>query len=213
MNLKFVGSMMILMAVTALTACQKDAQNVVDNVQRGVTELQLNHKWTTNCENANAAVFSFNLTSETEQYDIGSSLSKTTTFFASSGCTSGLVQIIENGNSHIGTQLSGNMSTFNIDFQSVSITPMTDTGRDTLNGISACGISNWVTGQSRDVTTATSSSPAADRCWILTPRTVFDLVQVTDAQLKFGLNENGLDKSTDQKRPVRIDDSKPLTKE
>jgi hypothetical protein len=212
MNLKSVSSILGL-AMTALmfTACgSRSGQHAVDNTQPGVTEQQLNHRWTTGCENVNTDVFS--LGSQTERYDIGSMFMKVTSYYDESSCTAPLIQVVESGDSQIGTQFPGNVANINIDYSSVSITALNDTGKDTLNTYQACGLTDWVVGQSRDVTAATSTNPQANHCWTKTPRTVFDIVQVIGTQLMFGLNANGLDKTTNDRRPNTIDDGKVLNR-
>ena len=213
MNLKLVSSILgLAMAALVFTACgSKSGQHAVDKIQPGVTEQQLNHRWTTVCVKVDADIFS--LGSQTERYDIGSIFSKITSYYAESNCITPLIQVAESGDSQIGAQLSGNMAKINIDYSSVSITALNDTGKDMLNTFQTCGLTDWVVGQSRDMTAATSLNPLANQCWTKTPRTVFDLVQVTGTQLKFGLNANGLDKTTSDRRPNTIDDSKVLNRQ
>jgi hypothetical protein len=203
-------------AALVLSACAKTndvANSIGGNTDKQVKELAIRAKWITNCNKAVSLADIFGLHSQVEKYDIGASLSKSTTLFREDNCAQPAVTIVENGNYDLGDKKADNVYALDERYDSVSITPVNDDGAKALNAIAACGFTDWTVGKLKDVTANSSDVPLAARCWTKTPRQVFELAQITGDQLKFGLEKDGHDKSDASKRPTEIDQASVLTKQ
>lgn len=210
MSLKPHTSILGLCAALALfPACNK-ADDVANQVDEKVTELNVNDQWAAACGNVPLDIFG--LSSQIEEYDIGASISRTTTLFHEDNCATPVIRVTENGSYEVGDKVPGDSYVFNVQYNSVSITPVNEDGKNILNTVQACGINDWAVGQTRDVTTASSDDPVLARCWTKTPRQIFDIVQVSGDQLKFGLVKDGKDKTSQEKRPTETDQTNILVR-
>ncbi len=201
MNTKLMMSAVVAFGTIALvTGCGKDSE-VAKNVEREVRTAQIDDQWSAGCQKSDI----FGLTSEVVEFDKGASFSKTTTLYSSDNCGTPEVRVVENGSADLGREVSDNTFEFNQSFDSVAITPVNEAGQKALNLVAACGFTDWQVGIEKNVTAESSNSPVLARCWTKTPRKVYDVVQVDGDQLRFGLEEDGKDKSAPAKRPTNID--------
>lgn len=190
--------------------CGKDGQNIRNEVAETTAEVKINDQWVSQCKNV--AFDLFNVSSRTERYDIGASLSLESTFYAEDNCVTPVMTVKEVGTYTLGDRITDDTFNFDKNYASASITPLNEQGRDLLNTVVACGINDWQVGVARDVTAATSDNPL-DRCWIKTPRNVYDIANVTGDELHFGRATDDLDKSSPEKRPIEADVETKLTRE
>ena len=198
-----------LAAVAMVSGCGKDS-DAGRAVDRGVKEYDLKHTWTNTCAKT-ALGLDILFPSQVEQYDIGASLQKVTTMFSEDNCTTPTISFVENGAFSLNDKVTDDTYKLNLDYQSIGVTPLNDAGRDKLNAIKFCGFGDWTTGQLKTVT-AQSSDNVLDRCWTKTPRTVFDIAQISSDKLFFGLTDGGKDKTSETTRPVAVDPKVTFTK-
>jgi len=204
----------IPLAVT-LSGCQK-ANDVATQIggptDKEVKTLELHSLWKTPCVKAGLLLEVFGFPAQKTEMDFGASHSSTTILYREDNCQNAAIRIIENGAYSLGNKVADNVYELNEHYDSVAITPLNADGVNALNTIRACGFTDWNSGVGKDVTAQSSTTPALARCWMKTPRDVFDIVMVTGNVIKFGLEKNGLDKSAPQKRPTEVDQSSVFAK-
>jgi hypothetical protein len=204
-------TVLTLIAGLGFAACAKEADKAAAAVDQKAKTLEINSKWISNCKNV--TLDAFGIGSETEDFDFGASLSKTTLLFQENNCVTATVRITENGSYVVGNKLvNSDAYELNQHFDSVAIMPMNDAGVTQLNLIQACGINDWAVGVQRDVTAKSSDSPVIDRCWAKTPRDLYDIALISTDKLTFGLEKDGKDRTAAEKRPTEIDGGVVFTK-
>jgi hypothetical protein len=202
----------LLLALGACTKTNDAATHIGGQTDKEVKTLELKSAWKTPCTKANTLFEMFGIPSQSIVLDFGASHSSTTTLFREDNCQVPAITIAENGNFTVGDKVADNVYDLNEHYDSVAITPVNDDGMNALNTAHACGFTDWKTGQARDVTAQSSTTPVISRCWIKTPRDIFDIVMITGDQIKLGLEKDGKDKTSPDKRPSEIDQSAVLSK-
>ncbi len=192
-------------AMVAGVGCGKAAEDAAKSIDEKVTELRLNDQWGSSCQNSILDIFG--LSSQTELYDLGASLTKTTTYYREDNCAQPVVSVVENGSYNLGAAQANGGYALDGRIDSTYIVAVNADGQKTLNDLQACGINDWQVGVPRDVTAKTSDNPL-ERCWTKAPRNFYDIVQVSGDQLKFGLNKDGKNKTTPENRPLELDQEK-----
>jgi len=205
-------SLPLLVAICGCSKANDAATTLGGQTDKDVKTLELKSTWKTPCEKASTLLEVFGIPSQSIVFDFGSSHSSTTKLFREDNCQTPVISIVENGNFSVGDKVTDNVYNLNEHYNSVAVTPVNDDGMNALNTIQACGFTDWKTGQAKDVTAQSSTTPVISRCWIKTPRDVFDIVMITGEQIKLGLVKDGKDKTTPEKRPTEIDQSAVLTK-
>ena len=188
-------------ALSLFVGCGNN-DSVSDEVDETVGELSLRDTWEKGCHDTGLDVFG--LDSKIIHYEFGGELTKTTTLYAEDNCTNPLVEIKETGSYDVGDQVRADVFNIDLTFDKVVVTPLNEAGKDALNTADACDINDWAVGTGRDVTAQTSNSPVA-RCWLKTPRTLFDIMQNKDDRLMFGAESAGHDKTSVETRPVELE--------
>lgn len=204
-----------LLMVSGLGACTKAndvATQAGGQTDKEFKKTELRSTWKSNCSQVNVLANWFGIPSQKIEYDFGASHTATTLLFREENCQTALVKIVEIGNYSLGDRVNENTYNLDVHFDTVAIMPMNDDGMTVLNAIHACGFADWKVGQSKEVTEASSASPVISRCWVKTPRNVYDLVLLTGDQLKIGVVKEGRDKSSPESRPNEIDQSRTFTK-
>jgi hypothetical protein len=215
--MKFNSSVLAALgALVMVSACAKTnevANSIGGQTDKQVKELAIRAKWATSCNKAASLADLFHFPSQVEKYDMGASLQKTTTLFHEDNCAQPAITIVENGSYNLGDKAADNVYALNEKFDSVAITPVNDEGMKALNSIAACGFTDWTVGKSKDVTANSSDTPVITRCWVKTPRQIFDLASITGDKLTLGLVKDGRDKTDASKRPTEIDQAMVLSKQ
>ena len=198
-------------AALGLSACGDKAKEVADQIQGKADALSMNDQWGSACGNTRLDVF--DISSQTELYDFGASLSKTTTFYREDNCAVPVLQVVETGSYTRGSEVSTGVYPLDMTFNRVTITPLNQDGVDTLKTFNACKRSDWAVGKAIDVTGATSDTPMSPtvRCW-QKPHTYYDLVEVTANELRFGLVKEGTTTLSPENRPTEIDKGQVWTR-
>ncbi len=206
----------ISLCAAALGACKNtnDAATAVGGqTDKQVKTLMLQQKWVSACNKTGTLLSIFQIPSQTEKYDMGSSLQHTTTLSNDANCATPLITITENGSYQVGDKVSDNVYALTLTYQSVAIMPVSPDGAQKLNDIKACGFADWAAGASKDVTAQSSADYVVARCWIKTPRVIYDISEIDGDHIKFGLVQNGQDKSSVDKRPAAVDQSVVYSKQ
>lgn len=189
-------------AMLGACANKNDETEVVNTVDPDVQAAGLQSTWKSGCHNVALDVLS--LDSQTVEYQFGSDVNRVTTYYDADTCATPVLKIVEWGTYENFDPVEGHHK-IDIQWQKVSITPMTDTTRDLLNTVGFCGFQQWSTNGERDVTAQSSIDPVVDRCWVKTPRGQFDLVHISGSNLQLGATTPDLDKTSAEKRPTAID--------
>lgn len=181
---------------------------IVDGVAKEAVKVEMRAIWTAGCQDAGTLADLFDFKKMREEIDYGDSFKKTTTFFTDEACNTPAVVVTENGDFAVENQVQGKVYQLNQRFNSVSINPVSEDGKTKLNTVLACNKSDWTVNQAVDVTNDTS---AINRCWTKTPREIFDIVEIRDSKLRYGLVEGTKDKSAADKRPEKLNEDATAT--
>ena len=206
----------VSLCMATMSACKNTndaATPIGGETDKQVKTLMLQQKWVSPCNKTGTLLTIFQIPSQTEKYDMGSSLQHTTTLSNDANCATPLITITENGSYKVGDKVSDNVYALTLTYDSVAIMPMTPDGAQKLNDIKACGFGDWAAGASKDVTAQSSADFVTARCWIKTPRVIYDISEIDGDHIKFGLIQNGQDKSSVDKRPTAIDQSVVFSKQ
>lgn len=200
-----------LVAVALFVGCSDDSNDSPRSaVDSRLTQLGLITTWKAPCKNVVLDLFRLSAQQEALTFT-DNDVTRETIYYAQDNCTEPTVKVDEKGNHGNIEKTAENADTYKIDinWKTASVTPASNAGRDLLNTIGFCGITSWVTGETREVTEQTSESPVVDRCWSKVPSDQFDLMAIRDGTLYLG---TGSDKSTSDKRPTSLDTNVPYTK-
>ncbi len=154
----------------------------------------------------------FEIVSILERYEFGETVTKITTLHASPDCVDAVIELRETGIYTAGEPSAEGVRSLDIRFESVFAKPLTANARNALNAWRACDAIDWLVGQERDISNRTGD-PIATRCWIRTPREVFDIANVSGNTLVLGLQDDPIDKTSPENRPVILDVSHTFTRQ
>lgn len=195
-----VSTLVAVSSIAFIAGCGKDevGGRIADSVDKEVAKTQMRGVWTAGCQDTNALAVLFDLPKMREEIDYGDSVQKSTLFYSDANCATADIRVTENGDRELASEVRDNVYQLNQKFNSVSITALTEAGKTKLNDIIACNRKDWTVNNAVDVTPDTS---AGNRCWTKTPREIFDIIEISNGQLRYGLADLTKDKSTAEKRP------------
>lgn len=196
-------------AVLGLTGCGDD-NDVVEAVDEQVEQLSLNDQWQGACRNQRFDAFG--VASASEFYDFGASVTKVTTLYAADNCAEAVIEIRETGSYSLGDTISADIRALDLNYANVRLKPLTPNAANALNALNACSVSNWVSGEAKDVTSQTGD-PVVSRCWTQTPRAVYDAVQFSSDSLRLGVQDDAGDKTSPETRPTAVDEGYVFTRQ
>jgi hypothetical protein len=196
----------LALAALALSACG----HAKDEAQKASEETELRStKWVSNCDTsgviwATAGVKSSNTVYDFQNGDAG----KTIQFFGAPDCNQStlIAQATFKGTQDIGgVAANGSARTLDLNYQQAIVTVSSQDLVNALNSafVPSCGINDWKVGQGRDVTSASGGA----NCMIIpkTPAMSYDVVHTDGQQMQLGLKDVAHDATTQEKRPVQLD--------
>lgn len=166
--------------------------------------------WTGTCRDQHFDPFE--IVSIRERYEFGEGVTKITTLHASPDCGDAVIELRETGTYTTGEPSAERVQSLDIRFESVFAKPLTANARNALNAWRACDAIDWLVGQEKDISNRTGD-PVATRCWIRTPREVFDIVSVSGNTLALGLQDDPIDKTSPDNRPAILDVAHTFTRQ
>ncbi len=210
-------------AAIALSGCNKNNTDPVSKaINHGQDEIDKDKvagetagQWTGPCDTTTFVVAAAGVKSSLTVYDFYNKAGRTTKLFADEQCKNQVAQSTYSGTAVIGTSTSFDSSAHILDlnFTNVSIMISDQSLLNFMNNpvTPGCGINDWKLNDARDVTANVNS--ATGTCpYVAKTGEVFDVLKTDGRSLHFGAIDLGHDKSTQDKRPIALDNSVTYTK-
>ena len=182
MNMKSIVTGAV--ATLALVGCQKAADNISNEIDKGVTGSQLAGRWANDCKSTGTAWGLVGIKGERIVFDFFGDAGKTTQLYSTENCADGSMvgQATYTGTANIGNPTGPDESNIlDLNYLNVSVM-ISDQGTvDTLNNpaVPACGINDWKVNEAREVTQVAGDV----NCPITKPAQVFDIVKTNGTEL------------------------------
>ncbi|MES2854655.1 MAG: hypothetical protein V4692_02275 [Bdellovibrionota bacterium] len=209
LNTAFTGTLVsAALATLALSACGSSAG---DQLDRDRVQAEMAGRWASPCDDAGLVWGAAGINSQRIIYNFYDDVGRSTELFSDDSCQTAVGEATYKGTSNVGSKNADGNNILDLNYLTVEVRIFDQGTVDLLNNPATpgCGINDWKVNEPRDVTSASGSVT----CPIAKPAQVFDIVKTDGQSLQFGLVKDGLDKSTQDKRPKEIDTSFTYTKQ
>ena len=197
----------LVLAALALSACG----HAKDEIQKANEETQLRSaKWVSNCDTSNVIWAAAGVKAANTVYDFqNGNAGKTIQFFGSADCApaSLIADAKYAGTQDIGGEAAnGSARTLDLNYQSVVVTVSSQDLVNALNSVlvPSCGFNDWAVGAGKELKDVAGNA----NCLIVPkPAQSFDIVHTDGQQMQLGVKDVGHDATTQEQRPVQLDNA------
>ena len=212
--MNFKSLIFSIVASSTLAACGGDVgqaiKHVGEEVNKKDAQLELAGQWHSVCDQKGILWSVAGIKSQMTVFDFYADAGKTVKLFSDDNCQTEVGQASYTGKSDVGAKTGGQESNLlTLDYNKVEMTISDDGIIKLLNFTSACGISDWVKSQKRDVTAAAGGVT----CPVPKPSKVFDIAKTDGKILHFGRQDTTHNRATDEARPVELDQADGYSKQ
>ena len=199
-----------VLASLSIVGCGKDtpAGRAGDELDKQATEAQLRGgDWYAACDSTNLIAAVVGINSSREVLDFDGTAERRFQYFSDAACTNLIGTSVYTGTADVGpaTTKDSNARIIDMNFMNVTISFADQATVDSINGnplLPGCGINDFKVNEPRDVT---ANAGGLNCPYVSKPAPRYDILKTDGRTLNLGLNENGLDGSTQEKRPLVID--------
>ncbi|HVK60354.1 MAG TPA: hypothetical protein VM432_02340, partial [Bdellovibrionales bacterium] len=189
---------LLTLSLLATMGCAKSAEHIEDELDKKKVSAQMAGEWESPCDKTGLIWEAAGIRSQRLIFNFEEKVAKTTELFSDDSCSDLVGEARYSGTVDVGPKDDNGHNILDMNFLKVEIKVSNQNTVDLLNNpiTPGCGIDDWAVNEARDVT----SEAGQANCPIANPDQVFDLVETNGEELHFGLVEDGLDKSTSEKR-------------
>ena len=213
--MKMQSALACSLAALALVGCQKAADHIADELGKDKAAAETVGQWTGPCDTTTFVVAAAGIKSSVAVYDFYNNVGRTTKLFADEQCKNEVAESTYSGTAVIGTATSfdSNAHILDLNYTNVSIKILDQSLLNFMNNpvTPGSGINDWKLNDAREVT-SNVNSPTGTCPYVAKTGQVFDVLKVDGRSMHFGAKDLSHDKSTQDKRPIALDNSVTYTK-